>query len=136
MNLCRSCDTDFSSVAAFDCHRTGVHDYIFAEGLLRNPPAEDGRRCMAPEEMLEAGMDVDPNGRWRITPRGPEGLLRPCGSTAEAPRRGGLRAKQFHSQRLRALTRPFPSPGSKWSGGATRPRPRSVRLVAAVASVL
>lgn len=66
MNLCRACDTDFSSLTAFDRHGTGVHEYLFAEGLQRNPPREDGRRCMAPEEMLGAGMDLDPQGRWKI----------------------------------------------------------------------
>jgi hypothetical protein len=27
MNLCRSCTTDFASVAAFDKHRVGVYAY-------------------------------------------------------------------------------------------------------------
>lgn len=66
LNLCRSCDTDFASVAAFDRHRTGVHDYTLAEGLRFEPPVEDGRRCMAPDEMLDHGMEVDGRGRWRI----------------------------------------------------------------------
>ena len=68
MNLCRACDTDFSSVAAFDRHRAGVHEYLFAEGLQMNPPREDGRRCMAPEEMLGGGMGLDPKGRWKLVP--------------------------------------------------------------------
>jgi hypothetical protein len=66
MNLCRSCDTDFASVAAFDRHRTGTHEYTLSEGLRFEPPVEDGRRCMDVDEMLEAGMEVDPRGRWRI----------------------------------------------------------------------
>jgi hypothetical protein len=65
LNLCR-CDTDFASVAAFDRHRTGVHDYTFPEGLRMDPPREDGRRCLDPEELLEAGMGIDPRGRWRV----------------------------------------------------------------------
>ena len=68
VNLCRTCDTDFSSVAAFDRHRTGVHEYLFAEGLQLDSPREDGRRCLAPEEMLERGMELDPRGRWKISP--------------------------------------------------------------------
>ena len=66
LNLCRGCSTDFASVAAFDRHRTGTHEYLFAEGRQLEPPAEDGRRRMAPEEMLEHGMELDPRGRWRI----------------------------------------------------------------------
>lgn len=64
LNLCRSCETDFSSVAAFDRHRTGTHEYTFLEGIELG--REDGRRCMDPDEMLEAGMEVDSRGRWRI----------------------------------------------------------------------
>jgi hypothetical protein len=63
---CRSCDTDFASVAAFDRHRTGTHDYTFQEGLRLESPVEDGRRCLHPEEMLGHGMEVDRRGRWRI----------------------------------------------------------------------
>ena len=66
LNLCRGCDTDFASVAAFDRHRTGTHDYPYSEGLQMTPTREDGRRCMAPEEMLEHGMEVDPRSRWRV----------------------------------------------------------------------
>jgi hypothetical protein len=66
LNLCRSCDTDFSSVAAFDRHRTGVHEYTFLEGIELG--REDGRRCMHPEEMREHGMEVDRSGRWRLVP--------------------------------------------------------------------
>jgi hypothetical protein len=66
LNLCRACDTDFSSVAAFDRHRTGTHDYSFLEGV--ELCHKDGRRCMDPDEMLEARMEVDAQGRWKITP--------------------------------------------------------------------
>jgi hypothetical protein len=67
-NLCRSCGQDFSSVAAFDRHRTGTHEYLFADGLRLDPPREDGRRCLAPEELLETGMEVYSKGRWRLVP--------------------------------------------------------------------
>jgi hypothetical protein len=66
LNLCRSCDTDFASAAAFDRHRTGVHEYTFLEGVEQG--REDGRRCLDPGEMLAAGMEVDSRGRWRIVP--------------------------------------------------------------------
>ena len=60
MNLCRTCRTDFASVAAFDRHRTGRHEYRFSFERL------DGRRCMSDDEMLTAGMELDPRGRWTI----------------------------------------------------------------------
>jgi hypothetical protein len=66
MNLCVTCKTDFASVAAFDRHRIGVHEYTFAEGLEFEPSREDGRRCMDVDEMLAAGMEQDARGRWRI----------------------------------------------------------------------
>jgi hypothetical protein len=59
MNLCRTCNTDFASLAAFDKHRTGVHEYLWS------PDREDGRRCLIGDELLEAGMELDPKGRWR-----------------------------------------------------------------------
>ncbi len=57
---CRRCRADFASVAAFDRHRVGVHDLDF-------PEHEEGRRCKAEEEMLEAGLEQDEDGRWRRT---------------------------------------------------------------------
>lgn len=60
-NLCRSCRQDFSSLGAFDRHRTGIHAYDWT------PELEDGRRCMDEKEMRKAGMDLDPRGRWCIT---------------------------------------------------------------------
>jgi hypothetical protein len=58
-NLCRSCEADFASVSAFERHRVGAHD-------LDYPEHENGRRCMDAEEMLEAGMELDQRGRWRL----------------------------------------------------------------------
>jgi hypothetical protein len=60
LNGCSACRTDFASVAAFDKHRTGKHEYDFD---FDHP---DGRRCLAPDEMLAAGMELDPRGRWRL----------------------------------------------------------------------
>jgi hypothetical protein len=66
LNLCRACGCDFASLAAFDRHRTGVHAYTYSEGLRRDPPVDDGRRCLDAAEMREAGMEGDARGRWRI----------------------------------------------------------------------
>jgi hypothetical protein len=60
MNLCRRCGTDFASVAAFDRHRTGSHEYRFSFERL------DGRRCMSEDEMLTARMELDPRERWTL----------------------------------------------------------------------
>lgn len=66
MNLRRSCSTDFSSVAAFDRHGTGTHEYTSLEGVQLG--REDGRRCMDDDEMMGVGMELDSRGRWRIIP--------------------------------------------------------------------
>ena len=60
MNYCRSCSTDFASLAAFDKHRVGAYAYPWS------PEHEDGRRCLIGDELTEAGMELDPRGRWRI----------------------------------------------------------------------
>lgn len=51
MNYCRSCETDFGSVSAFDTHRVGKHEYTLSEGLKQDPPREDGRRCLEAREI-------------------------------------------------------------------------------------
>jgi hypothetical protein len=66
VNLCRSCGLDFGSVAAFDEHRVGEHDYTAAEGMRMEPPRYDGRRCLHPSEMEAAGWHLDRYGRWRL----------------------------------------------------------------------
>jgi hypothetical protein len=48
----------------FDRHRTGQHEYTFAEGLEMDPPREDGRRCLDAEEMTALGWVLDKRGRW------------------------------------------------------------------------
>jgi hypothetical protein len=52
-NYCASCGLDFSSVSAFDRHRAGRHE-------------PDERRCLDMAEILAAGMELDPRGRYRI----------------------------------------------------------------------
>jgi hypothetical protein len=66
MNVCATCEKDFVSLAAFDEHRTGRHDYTLWEGLKQEPPVEDGRRCFATFELEETGWTEDAKGRWRF----------------------------------------------------------------------
>lgn len=66
MNECRSCGLDFSTVPAFDEHRVGTHDYTLAEGMRREPPVYDGRRCLDESEMRDAGWSRDRWGRWKL----------------------------------------------------------------------
>ena len=66
MNLCTTCDTDFASVNAFDKHRIGKHAYLYAEGVAMTPPRYDGRHCLDADEMVDAGIEIDGRGRWRI----------------------------------------------------------------------
>jgi hypothetical protein len=54
-SYCTTCGRDFSGDAMFDRHRVGNHAYLYAEGLAMNPPREDGRRCLEPEEMRALG---------------------------------------------------------------------------------
>lgn len=60
MNFCSSCREDFSSIAAFDKHRIGKHEYDFS---AKYP---DGRRCMSVDEIAEAGMARDKYERWQL----------------------------------------------------------------------
>jgi hypothetical protein len=66
VNLCRACEEDFASVAAFDEHRVGDHEFTFREGLERIPPSYEGRRCLSPDEIEAAGWKRDRWGRWRL----------------------------------------------------------------------
>jgi hypothetical protein len=68
MTFCRACRHDYTNAAAFDRHRVGRHDYTLTEGLRMEPLREDGRRCLDADEMIEAGMELDRHGRWRIAP--------------------------------------------------------------------
>jgi hypothetical protein len=49
-NQCQICKQYFNSTGAFDKHRTGSHGV--------------NRRCKTPEEMVEAGMFLRPDGFW------------------------------------------------------------------------
>lgn len=66
MNVCPTCGLDFNTVAAFDEHRVGTHDYLFAEGAKFDPPVWDGRRCLGMDEMEAAGWTRDRHGRWKL----------------------------------------------------------------------
>lgn len=59
MNLCTVCRKDFGSVTAFDHHRAGKHAYLWSVDR------EDGRRCLATDELEQAGWKRDRHGRWR-----------------------------------------------------------------------
>ena len=65
MNICTTCREDFVSVAAFDAHRVGEHDYTFKEGLDFDPPRYDGRRCLGTDELEQSGFKRDGRGRWQ-----------------------------------------------------------------------
>jgi len=54
--FCRECGRDFAGDSYFDQHRVGLHDYTFLEGLDRDPPVENGRRCRETEELRELGL--------------------------------------------------------------------------------
>jgi hypothetical protein len=84
MNACASCGQDFGSVELFDRHRVGRHAYSFAEGFELDPPREDGRRCLDPQEMETAGWRLDRRGRWTDPARNPAGRLRPMPELREA----------------------------------------------------
>ena len=63
-NQCSNCGADFTSVAGFDYHRVGKHEYLFAEGIKMEPPREDGRRCLDASELTAKNFTQDAKGRW------------------------------------------------------------------------
>lgn len=78
MNFCRVCSEDFNSLSAFDKHRVGRHEYLFSADRM------DGRRCLAPSEMLELGMARNKSGRWVVEQMPQEALGRVAGRAASA----------------------------------------------------
>lgn len=64
VNMCSACGEDFISVSAFDEHRTGVHEYTYLEGVKKEPPVEDGRRCLGVDELRAFGWSRRSNGLW------------------------------------------------------------------------
>ena len=77
MNLCRACGEDFSSVEAFDRHRIGKHEYTWS------PEREDGRRCLAPDELEALAWEQNERGRWFDPARSARALS--LGGRAGAP---------------------------------------------------
>jgi len=71
LNLCSPCGEDFATVPDFDAHRVGVHAYTYSEGLKFDPPVEDGRRCLAVDEMVAKGWTKNQHGKWRKRVRKP-----------------------------------------------------------------
>lgn len=55
MNLCTGCNRDFTSVTAFDAHRTGSF-------------SKRSRRCMTKAEMQAHGLERKPTGKWGLLP--------------------------------------------------------------------
>jgi hypothetical protein len=53
-NQCQLCKQYFNSTGAFDKHRTGQHGV--------------NRRCKTPEEMVQSGMVMKPDGFWIGSP--------------------------------------------------------------------
>jgi hypothetical protein len=64
MNLCTACNEDFSSVSAFDRHRTGTYAHPYSD---EHP---EGRRCLTPDELLTKGFHLDTRRRLRLDQRG------------------------------------------------------------------
>jgi hypothetical protein len=50
----------------FERHRVGKHGYTYSERLKLDPPAEDGRRCLSPDEFEAAGLELDGRRRWTL----------------------------------------------------------------------
>ena len=57
---CGVCHLFFAGTTAFDLHRVGKQAYDLS------PERPDGRRCLSADEMPEAGMALDDQGRWYI----------------------------------------------------------------------
>jgi hypothetical protein len=102
MNYCRACREDFGSLSAFDAHRTGKHAHTFREGLERG--AEDGRRCLDPDELAAIGWHRDGPGRWKL----------PL-SQAQQQRLAGMRAERHDRNpgRTRDTRRDETGPGDQ-----------------------
>lgn len=56
-NQCAGCGEFFNSTVAFEKHRTGEH-------------ANNGRRCLSPDEMSEKGMSKSSDDFWITKPFG------------------------------------------------------------------
>jgi hypothetical protein len=76
-NGCAACRADFTSLRLFEGHRVGDHP-------LERPEHENGRRCLATEELRAKGWAQEDQGRWydpagRIETRGYfEKAAEPC----------------------------------------------------------
>jgi hypothetical protein len=101
VNLCTSCEHDFSSVEGFDRHRIGPYakgmsgkkaSTCGAEGLAVNPPC-GGRRCLSVDEMTQAQWTKDARGRW-VHPREARKRLRRGGDTPQASTNAAPRTRR------------------------------------------
>lgn len=64
MNLCRTCNQDFTSVRLWDEHRVGKYAPGDYQGELADWTPEQGRRCLSTEEMQKRGWTKNERGRW------------------------------------------------------------------------
>src|SRR4249919_3618494 len=56
LTFCRTCQSDFGGIAAFDRHRVGKHAYLYSQ------EQPDGRRCLSEQEMQAKGMYLNRQG--------------------------------------------------------------------------
>jgi hypothetical protein len=78
VNECSACRRDIASLSAVDKHRvggfpqSGPADYLDRMRIGLVDPSADydskvhGRRCLDEDELVEAGMETDARGRWRL----------------------------------------------------------------------
>lgn len=64
MNLCRSCGSNFSSVAVWDRHRVGQYSPGDYKGERRDWSPELGRRCLEDWELHGLGLELNERGAW------------------------------------------------------------------------
>jgi len=62
--LCRACEETFTSVGAFDRHRTGSYGNAIYKGQKFIYYEKPSRRCLTCEEMKEKGLLQRENGAW------------------------------------------------------------------------
>lgn len=64
LNLCRSCNQDFTSREGFDRHRLGNYGPGDYTGEPGDWMPELGRRCLSAVEMAERGWEQNERGAW------------------------------------------------------------------------
>jgi hypothetical protein len=95
LNGCGGCHADFTSLETFDRHRVGTYEYTLEQGLKLDPPREDGRRCLSPEEMQAKSWERNDKGRWTDPARSDRARLAfsASGGSPERPGKGSDEAE-------------------------------------------